>query len=103
MSTNIDRIVDVAYTIGATPLWVFTCDALSKGLYEEAMNCIRKEDAQFANRKANYKVEMVQYDHPLIFTLFESNKLASAVANSMYFGYYRTAYEKLEEAIKDDE
>lgn len=103
MVMTTDRIVNVAYSLGASPLWVFTCDALSKGMYKEALNCIHKEYALFAQRKANYQVEWNRYDHPLIFTLFEDNQLASHVANDMYFGFYEPACKRLEEAMESDE
>lgn len=103
-------VLEFGYSIGGSPLWVMAVESLLRGDNERAVNAIIKENALIELRSRYYLCEAVRYDHPQIRGFVEAQsqlagidlQLVNEVAQDMYFGFYKTALQKLGVEVKED-
>lgn len=88
------QLIELAYQLGASPLWVAAVDAIEKGNTKSAINAIIAENALIELRARNYQVEAVRYDNKSIASYAGSEEL-SELYQDIYFGFYKKALIKL--------
>lgn len=88
------QLIELAYQLGASPLWVAAVDAIEKGNTNSAINAIIAENALMELRAKNYLAEAARYDHPLI-KAYAGDEELSELYQDIYFGFYKQALIKL--------
>lgn len=103
--------VQIAYQIGATPLWLKAAKYLTREKEdkredaEKALHCIELEDEMLELRCSKYIAEMVAFDHPEIKAFaqqFDDWEFINDILQKMYFGFYPQAIQIMEEALYGD-
>ena len=104
--------VEVAYEIGASPLWLKVSKYLTRDKvdqqedFRKAIHCIHLENELMELRCRNYVVAAVRYDHPAIRAFsdqFEDADLINSVLQDMFFGYFQSAVGDLQNYLVEFE
>ncbi len=104
--------VQVAYSIGATPMWLTVCKYITRVKdnreedLQKALHCIELENGMFELRCSKYIAELAPYEHTDIKAFanqFEDKDFVYNTLHSLYFGYYKQAAELILKEVGDAE
>lgn len=104
--------VQIAYSIGATPLWLKVCKYITRDKenkvedFGKAIHCAALENDLMELRCQKYIAELVPFEHMDIKAFaeqYEDSEFISEVLQKMYFGYYKTVSDLILERMKTDE
>ncbi len=96
--------VEIAYLIGATPMWMNICKYITRDKYDmredyaKAIHCVELEFELMEPRCKKYIAELVPFDHTDIKQFaaqFDNNEFVDKVLQDVFFGRYKSAAEAI--------